>query len=106
MAMPQPGTNGSPRGRPERCGLENPPTGTKGHFAIFKYFQKKFQIILVFLNFPIFGFLICLTIFPLISNHHPYSHVKVYTRGPISRPITHPHTAPPSVCLTSPFLPY
>jgi hypothetical protein len=84
--VPQPGTKGSPHGRPECCELENPlvpvvtSTGTKGYFAIFKYFQKKFQIILDFLNFPISGFLICLTVSPVISKHHPYSHVKVYTR--------------------------
>jgi hypothetical protein len=54
--VPQPGTKGSPRGRPERCRIENPsrlvtPTGTKGHFAIFKYFQKMFQIISIFFDF-------------------------------------------------------
>jgi hypothetical protein len=50
--VPQPGTKGSPRGCPERCGLENPlvPVG-KGYFVIFKYFQKKFQIISDFLEF-------------------------------------------------------
>jgi hypothetical protein len=45
--VPQPGTKGSPRGCPERCGLENP----KGYFVIFKYFLKKFQIISDFLEF-------------------------------------------------------
>jgi hypothetical protein len=50
--MPQPGTKGSPRDHPERCGLKN--LGTKCHFAIFKYFQKKFQIISDFFEFSYF----------------------------------------------------
>jgi hypothetical protein len=53
----------------------------------------------------------------LISNHL-YSQVKLHTYGShsilmsnyilvvlTSRSVTHPHTAPPLACLTSPFLP-
>jgi hypothetical protein len=51
--------------------------------------------ILEFLNFRIFELLLN----SLISNHF-YSYVKVYTRGPISRSVTHPHTAPSLARLT------
>jgi hypothetical protein len=65
--------------------------------------SKKIQFI--FQNFSIFEYLNCLTVFTIISNHLS-SHVKVYTRGPTSRLVTHPHTAPPLARLTSPFFPY
>jgi hypothetical protein len=71
----------------ERCGKEYPlvpvgVTGTKGHFANFKEIQKKLQIFNDFLNFLIFGYLNCLTVFTQIFNHH-YSHIKVPTYDPV-----------------------
>jgi hypothetical protein len=63
------------------------------------------KIEFIFWNFSIFGYLNCLTVSTLFSNH-PYFHVKVYTHGLTFRSVTHSHTDPPLARLTSPFLPY
>jgi hypothetical protein len=70
------------------------PTGTKGLVEISgKKIPKTIRIyFLDFLNFHIFGYLNCLTVSTLISNH-PHSYVKVHTCGQTSRSVTHPHTA-------------